>query len=151
MGIHTYSSTGGYTGGIRIDDFMFHFLNSFVTSLNYPSQSISSAYLNLSVVSKSGSIWTIKVQNNTDCGVFVYYNAKMCFENDAKNWTGLSDIKRIYVDKNSFENIQISTNVFATHITVSYNYRAQYRLIIYANNLSSSKLTLTQHYNCIGI
>ncbi len=31
-GIHTYSVGSSYTGGIRIDIFMFHFLNSFVTT-----------------------------------------------------------------------------------------------------------------------
>ena len=70
----------------------------------------------------------------------------MCFANDAKNWTGLSDIEsvRLSEDGGSAE-IKISPNGTATHIAIC-KVSGTNRYITYANDLSSSG-EITQYIN----
>lgn len=95
-------------------------------------------YLSLINSGKSGSTWKIKIYNPTSSGKTVYYNSKMCFENDAKNWSGLSDVKSVYIPANTYVTVYISTNVFATCITTSYINSNGVRVISYANGLNTS-------------
>lgn len=88
---------------------------------------------------KSGTKWNIRVKNPTNHDITVHYNCKMCFENDAKNWTALSNNERIVVvEPHKYEDIQISENWFATHITLSY-VSGSTRYITYANELNVNK------------
>ncbi|HHT66928.1 MAG TPA: hypothetical protein GX010_01675 [Erysipelotrichaceae bacterium] len=88
---------------------------------------------------KSGAKWNIRVKNPTNYNITVHYNCKMCFENDAKNWTALGNNERnVVVEPHHYVDIQISENWFATHITLSY-ISGSMRYITYANELSTNK------------
>ncbi len=103
-------------------------------------------FLELSIVSKSGNDWKIKISNTSSTSLEVYYNTKMCFVGDAKYWTNLSNVKSTTVGSNAYKTVTISTNWFATSITTSF-ISGNYRIISYARDLSSSSLTLTSYYS----
>ncbi len=94
-------------------------------------------YLTLSNLGKSNGSWSIKITNPLNQAVTVEYNTKMCFTDDAKNWSGLSDIGTVTIAANSSATVSISTNWFATAIAVSYELEG-YRIISYANELDTS-------------
>lgn len=94
-------------------------------------------YISITNLGKSGSKWLIKITNPTTYGIFVEYNSKMCGEGDAKNWTRLKNISSFYIDGGQTRQVAISTNFFATHITISYINNGR-RLITYANGLSGN-------------
>lgn len=73
----------------------------------------------------------------------------MCFESDAKNWTALGNNERIVVvEPHKYEDIQISENWFATHITLSY-VSGSTRYITYANELNVNK-SIHMYWNTKG-
>ncbi|MBP5091151.1 MAG: hypothetical protein J6328_01125 [Bacilli bacterium] len=121
-----------------------------VEVVSAPSTYVPS-YLQLGLVGKSGSTWTIKVTNYSGSGVYVRYNPKMCFLDDAKEWRNLdSNQPSVYCRNNSSVNISITENWFADSIAVCYiksYYGFDYRNISYAKNLNSGKKTLTQYTN----
>lgn len=129
-GIHT-SSGGSTNGGIIFNSFVYSYLDSFVYYNDNP------AYLGLSVVSKNGSVWNIKIKNTSSSYLTVYYNRKMCFYNDAKNWSGLSDIEKIGIAAGYSAQVQISENWWATAISTSYLKDGK-RIVTYADGLSTS-------------
>ncbi len=94
-------------------------------------------HLDISNTGKSGSSWKIKVENLSETTVTVYYNSKMCFESDAKNWTSLTDIEYVSIAAGKSTTLYISENVFATSIALSYIFD-DVRYITYANQLLSS-------------
>lgn len=95
-------------------------------------------YLNLRNLGKSGSYWKIQVYNPTDSTVMVFYNSKMCFESDARNWTNLKDVSQVYVGAGSTVNIDIKTNFSATCVTFCYYRQDDKRIVSYANKLDKN-------------
>lgn len=112
-------------------------LSSYGTSKN--SYSYSKNGMMVSIISKGNGIWTIDLTNNTGGGRTFYYNKKMCFEGDAKNWTGLSDIGQVYLANGATtsEPLKISENAFADSIAISYLDGTD-RKIFYALDLNVS-------------
>ena len=94
-------------------------------------------YLSISNAGKSGNTWKINITNPLNFGITVYYNKKMCSENDAKQWTGLKDIQVFSLGAGQTIQVTIQENFFATSIAVSY-YSNGRRLITYANGLTKS-------------
>lgn len=92
-------------------------------------------YLSVSVVGKEWNRWAIQITNESSEEVHVYVNRKMCFEDDAKNWTGLNDLVSFYMDPNESFNFYIETNWFATHIALCFVV-GQIRFLTYGHNLS---------------
>lgn len=142
-GIASYTS-GSYSGGIRIDAFMYHFLNSFISSrhIDYPS---------LSIIGKNGNKWSIKVTNLCSEGAEIKYNTKMCFANDAQNWTNLSNIDSVSLSSGGDTTVDVQENWFATHITFSLTTDVGYRWITYGYNLNSANYTMTSGHNKISL
>lgn len=103
------------------------------------SSSSRSSRIRIENRGKSDTKWNIRVKNPTNHDITVHYNCKMCFESDAKNWTALGNNERIVVvEPHKYEDIQISENWFATHITLSY-VSGSTRYITYANELNANK------------
>ncbi len=104
---------------------------------------VDHAYLEVAVSGKSGNTWQITITNISSYTRVVAYNAKMCSKYGAKNWSGLSDVMFVLLEANSSVTVDITENVFATCIAVSY-VASNYRFITYADQLST-KLTLTSY------
>lgn len=85
---------------------------------------------------KSNGQWNIEIQNPKAYDIVVYYNAKMCFADDAKNWKNLNDVKSVKVPKGDVRHVLISTNYFATTVVFSYISNSK-RLVTYADSLTS--------------
>lgn len=81
--------------------------------------------------------WTIKVSNNSNSKMNVIYNKKMCFENDAINWTGLGDVDYFDLQAGESKTVDIESNAFATHVAFSYVVGNK-RYITYANEFNSA-------------
>lgn len=145
-GIHTSgNSIQGYNSGIRFNSLVYGYLNSFVSSNN---NSYNYDPLVLGVNGKSGSNWSISITNNSSHIRTVSFNTKMCNFSDAKNWTNLSDVSSLTISPYKSTIVSISTNWFATSITACYYYNNK-QVITYANELNSSKYSLTQYTNII--
>lgn len=98
----------------------------------------------VSIVGKNGTTWLIDIINNTGSTRSFYYNGKMCYTNDAQNWTGLTDIKKTSsVANGATVRIEISENASATDIAISY-ISGNKRKIFYAHNLDA-KGTMTSN------
>ncbi len=115
-------------------------------------------YLKLAVVTSSWSwfvrTWTIRVRNLFNKAITFYYNKKMCFTNDAKNWSGLKDWTNTAttIQPHSYVDIKISENGTADAIGVSWvETSSNTRYISYANSLNWSSNTLSYKTNAIGI
>lgn len=104
-----------------------------INSYNYPIYK----YLIIANVGKEGNKWKIRISNPLSHGITITYNAKMCNEGDAQNWTGLNDKVNIYSEAYQSQTVYIQENWFATSIAVSY-YNNGKRLITYANGLNNS-------------
>ena len=66
------------------------------TKMNYEVNPFTSyRYLKPSISGKKDNAWKIFVKNTSPVKVEVEYNEKMCFDDDAKNWNKLNDIKKI--------------------------------------------------------
>lgn len=94
-------------------------------------------YLNISNAGKSGGTWKIKVTNPFNYKLKVYYNTKMCYEGDAKEWKGLKDETTITLEPNQTKTVNINTNWFATSVAFSYIAENGVRVITYANGLGT--------------
>lgn len=94
-------------------------------------------YLPLQNVGHSGG-WQIKVTNITNGPIDIEYNTKMCFENDAKNWSGLKDISYIRLYPGQSQVVTVKTNWAATTVAFSYIDYNGNRIISYGNKLSKS-------------
>lgn len=97
-------------------------------------------FLSLGISAKNGNTWKIKIFNNSSISLEVEYNSKMCNYNDAKEWKNLNDLKNASIAANSYVIVSIYENWFATSIAASF-VKGNYRMITYANNLSTSALT----------
>ena len=94
-------------------------------------------YLPLENVGHNGG-WQIKVTNITNAPIDIEYNTKMCFENDAKNWSGLKDISYIRLYPGQSQVVTVKTNWAATTVAFSYIDYNGNRIISYGNKLSKS-------------
>lgn len=104
----------------------------------------------VSLVAKIGDKYFVKIRNNTGSARSFEYNQKMTTEYDAQNWEELIDIKTTHVIPNGSSTIvEISENLLATHLTISYEYGNYSRKVIYANNLNGLSLTMSCHYNSL--
>lgn len=103
------------------------------------NSSTRSSRIRIENLGKSGNKWNIRIKNLTNYNITVYYNSKMCYENDAKNWTSLGNNElNVLVEPYETEDIQISENWFATHIAISY-ISGNTRYITYASELNANK------------
>lgn len=99
------------------------------------------AYLRLSVTGKSGSTWSVKIINDNSNSVHVAYNAKMCFDDDAKNFKNLVHVHEINISANGSKTVSISENFMATSITAAITFSDSStgkRYISYADGLSQN-------------
>lgn len=120
-----------------------------VASYNTEKRTINNSFLELSIVGKSGTSWSINVTNRRYSTITAEINMKMCDLSDGQNWTNLNDILNVSIPSRSTTNVSIAENYFATTITASYTLTKNNktaRLITYANNLDSSTKTLSVNY-----
>lgn len=115
-----------------------------VVSSIFPEVASKPNYLDMIPYSKSGFIWYtwgIKITNKNNFTVQVSYNAKLCFENDAKNLENIADIVTITIPAYSSKNVTINHNGTAGWIVASIDFSYQgyeYRRISYADGLASN-------------
>lgn len=107
-------------------------------------------FLELSVLSKNGNTWYIRIYNTCSFATTCYYNQKMCFENDAMYWSGLNDVNSVYISSHNSYTVSIQENLFADHITTCYINNG-YRIITYANQLDSSNNSLSSYHFAVSI
>ena len=137
------SITMSYTSGSTRYIFYAKDLNDyFCTMTSYGSSKSHYSYsqnnMQVSIVSKYGSIWTFKLTNNTGSVRSFDYNQMMCFEGDAQNWNGLTNIATtISLANGASTIIEIQEHAAATSIAISYTSGSS-RYIFYANNLNTS-------------
>ena len=92
--------------------------------------------IKVSIVGKSGSTWILEVTNDTGSTRTFYYNKKMCFSGDAKDWQNLSDVLSFSLNNGDIKEIRINENGFADSIAISYM-DGIYRKIFYAYDLKT--------------
>lgn len=129
------------TSFVRITDLIYNYINSYFES--------KGPYLCLDIVNKESKIWFIRVSNYSSSYITFYYNSKMCYLNDAKTWSNLSDINSLSLGTKTSLVVQIKENWFATAIAVSY-INGNTRYITSANNLNTNG-TLSYYYNSMEV
>ena len=83
-------------------------------------------YVNISdcldarLLSKDGDTWQFRIYNTSNSAITLYYNTKLAFEGDARNWTGLKDITSKTINANSSTVVYVSKNVLADTATFSH-------------------------------
>ena len=94
--------------------------------------------------------WKIRVYNYTGNTVSMYYNSRLAYESDAKNWTGLNhvNVDPITINNNSYTDIYISTNWFATTAAISHKVGNK-RYVTYCNDLNNATLRMGVYKNVI--
>lgn len=80
----------------------------------------------------------------------MYYNSRLAYESDAKNWTGLNhvNVDPITINNNSYTDIYISTNWFATTAAISHKVGNK-RYVTYCNDLNNATLRMGVYKNVI--
>lgn len=132
IGDHTYytetstGTNGSLSLGTGTSDLNLTFAYAVARTYSYE-------YLTFTHV--SGDEYTIT--NNDKISHTVYYNSKKCNSGDAKNWTGLSDVKTSNVAAGKSSTVYISSNWFADSQTCSFTTRT-YRYISYRQDSYSS-------------
>ncbi len=91
----------------------------------------------IAIITKKGSQWLVQFTNYYDSSYRLEYNSKMCYEDDAKYWTGLKDINICYLEYGESEFVYISENYFATHIAARF-VNKYYEYYVYANELNAN-------------
>lgn len=107
--------------------------------------------LDARLLSKENGKWKIRVYNYTGSKVEMYYNSKLAFENDAKNWTGLKNVNDsapITIANGSYTTIYVGTNVFATTAAISHKIGSR-RYVTYCYNLNNATLRMAVHKNVV--
>lgn len=118
---------------------------SYNTSEVTIGQNTSFYYLELAIVDKSGNDWSIRVTNPSRNNVTFEYNAKMCFKENAQQWTGLSHVKTAQVNAGGSINVIISENLLATTVVFSRLDDGK-RFITYAYRLDKNTKTMTVEF-----
>lgn len=111
---------------------------------------ISTSWVELSVDSFNNKKWEINVYNPNTFGITLEYNSKMCYQDDAKNWNKLNDIKSIYISSFNTKTVSIEENWFATTIALSF-VNDNKRYVSYANELTKGAYTLSVKYSTLNI
>lgn len=93
--------------------------------------------LQLSNLGKTSGKWSIKVTNPLSQSTIVYYNTKMCYDDDAKEWKNLKDVSSFSLSSGASKTVTVSENWFATTIAFSYVNTSGTRVITYANSLGT--------------
>ena len=94
--------------------------------------------MDVAIDRKDGNTWVIYLTNRTGAPQTFEYNSKMCFEGDAKNWTGLNDVNPVSLENGKTSDpIKITENGTATSIAISYM-DGNYRKVFYAYDLDAS-------------
>lgn len=70
------------------------------------------------LMGKNNGNWVVRVFNPYHCLSTVTYNTKMCYENDAKNWTGLKHLSTFNLGDKESKFIEISRNGDASHLAI---------------------------------
>lgn len=122
--------------------------------IDYGASSSGNEYeengIEVSILAKKDTKYFVKIRNNTSIATSFEYNSKLCTGDDAKKWTNLCDIKTTRVLQRGLSTVfEIEENVFATHLTISYNYGDE-RMIFYADNLNGSSLSMTSYSNIVN-
>lgn len=91
--------------------------------------------LGIEVLSKSSSTYQVELTNNTGEDIEVVYNEKMCFEDNARNWSGLTDIATVNIAAGESETISVSENGLATDLAFSY-IKGEERIVTFAADVS---------------
>ena len=101
--------------------------------------------MEVTIIRKIGGTWTLRLTNKTGNSKVFLYNSRMCFYNDAKNWSGLKDIAQTTTLENGKSTtLEISEYGTATSIALSYvSGNRQY--IFYADNLNPSSGTMSSY------
>lgn len=94
--------------------------------------------MQVKIVYKSNNKWNLTFTNRTGATRTFFYNKAMCFEGDAKKWSGLTDVEYFTLGNNGTTNITISENVAAGTIVFSYLV-GDTRYIYYAYGLHEDK------------
>lgn len=77
-----------------------------------------------------------------------FYNSTMCYDNDAKHWSNLANVRAIVsISPYGYQNVEISENWFATTIVASF-FKGSHRIITYANSLNQNG-TLSQYQSVL--
>ena len=122
-----------------------------IVSCAFPEVSVEPNYLTFKPISKKGFIWytwTVEIKNDSSFAVEVSYNAKLCFEDDAREFDGLADIVTVNVPANGTKTVVINHNGTAGWITmcINYSYKGyEYRKITYANGIGVNKTNTPKH------
>jgi len=104
--------------------------------------------MEIGIACKKGDVWTIELKNNTGSDRNFEYNSKMCFEGDAKKWTGLSHNETVFIKNQDAALINIQEYFMATSVAISYKEGID-RYIFYAYNLATPTGTMTSFCNKI--
>lgn len=105
-------------------------------------------FLHLSIVRKTWTIWTVEIRNTSSLSIPVFYNSTMCYDNDAKHWSNLANVRAIVsISPYGYQNVEISENWFATTIVASF-FKGSHRIITYANSLNQNG-TLSQYQSVL--
>ena len=102
---------------------------------------IGKYYPDIQLLRKSGTTWDLKIYNNTNASVTVYYNSKMCFAGDASGWKNLKNVSSVSIASDGYAYVSVKENWFATDVAFSIVQNGT-RFISYANQL-------TNQNNCI--
>lgn len=110
---------------------------------------LSDYYLKLSIVKKEWSNWTIRLKNSSNSYANASYNSKMCFIDDASNWTKLNDLQYITISPYGYKDVQISENWFATSVVASV-VKNKKRYISYGDALVEASKNIMVRYKEIN-
>ena len=94
--------------------------------------------IQVKILYKSDNKWNLTFTNRTGATRTFFYNKAMCFEGDAKKWSGLTDVDYFTLGNQGTTNITIGENVAAGTIVFSYIV-GNTRYIYYAYGLHEDK------------
>lgn len=101
------------------------------------------------LIGKESGKWKIRVYNNSSSSATLYYNTKLAFFDDAKNWTNsLSNTTSVSISANSYTTVYITTNVFATTAAFSRVINGR-RYVTYCDGINNSTLRMRVRKNVI--
>lgn len=102
--------------------------------LNFTFEKKTVAANDIAVITKKGSQWLVQLKNKYSSNMRLDYCPTMCYEDDAKNWTGLKNVKSCNLRPTEAVLVYISENYFATHIAARF-VSQDYEYRVYANEL----------------
>ena len=126
-------------------------VNIYNSSKVFPVLSYTDRIIYLSIEGKTllGK-WTIRVKHYQGGSPTVWYNTKMCFENDAKFWNSnlTNKSSKTVTSGVTGQTFEINENYFATHVAFMMQYGSR-KVTTYADQLNNTTKTLNTQYYCI--